>query len=36
MTKSISVDEKVSEFKLFRYHESFYFRDEKAMKPIQE
>jgi hypothetical protein len=36
MTKSISVDEKVSEFKLSRYHESFYFMDEKSTEQIQE
>jgi len=34
--KGISVDEKISEFKLFRHNESFYFMDETVMKPIKE
>jgi hypothetical protein len=36
MKNGTSVDKKISEFKLFRHHESFYFMDGTAMKPIQE
>ena len=36
MKNGTSVDKKISEFKLSRHHESFYFMDGTAMKPIQE
>jgi len=35
--KGISVEEKISEFKLFRHNESFYFMNETVTKsPIKE
>jgi len=36
MKKGISVDEKISEFKLFGHNESFYFMDEIVMNPTKE
>jgi len=36
MKKGISVHAKISEFKLFRHNESFYFMDEIVMNPIKE